>query len=188
MHYLLVHATETITAADMILLAEAMRDAWFSEFMQVMNENWIHETCTLVLSKGDGTIVEGSSSNPTVGQDSGAPCDASTCVVVSWRVGSTWRGGKPRSYIPGVSQDRLDNPALFTSETVSDYQSASDGYLEVVNMLTPGPFDSVTLGTFRRFGTVGGVPGTVFDPPHWVPYLSSLVRQVPGSQRRRLRS
>lgn len=132
-------------------------------------------------SKGDGTFVEGSYANLVVGADSGIPLDAATCMLLSWRVSAAWRGGHPRTYLAGISADRLDNAASYTTTTVSDYQAAAELFLSDVNSIANATWDSVTLGCLRSIS--GGVE---LDPQVFVPFGSVLARKRPATQRRRL--
>ena len=176
------------TVANMIALATQIHGEWGVSFCARQNDQVTLESTELEWSDGVGGFQVGGYSNPIPGEDTGEPLDASAAVVVSWRTAAHWRGGHPRTYIAGVSQDRLDGVTRYTGATVSDYQDAADHYLSTINALTVGGFSNVQLGVLRRYANGGSeaIPKQPLSPPIFVPFASAIVRQHIGSQRRRL--
>jgi hypothetical protein len=175
-------------AADVLALCTFVSGAWETSFLERQNDHIDLVGVEAVWNDGAGGFIDANYVHVVAGGDSGAPLDASVSVVVSWRVGTIWRGGHPRSYIPGVSQDRLSSVGSFSSATVTDYQAAAAEYLSLLNASGPGDFDTVTMGCLRRFADGGSetIPPTYLDPPVFVPFTGVTTRAHVGSQRRRL--
>jgi hypothetical protein len=172
----------SVTATEMNALAEFIRSMFAATFVTGMSDQVVHQAVVASYSFGDGTFAEGVATNPVIGGDVGAYCDGATSFLVSWRLSAVWRGGHPRSYFPGVVQDRLADPNTFTSSTVSEWQGHADNYLSDINGGTPTGWSALALGVLRRLS--GGAP---LVPPEFVPFTGALMRVVPGTQRRRLR-
>lgn len=187
MHLKALH-TGAPSSADAIAMATVVFDQWAGSVLPQQSNQITLERVDLEWSDGAGGFVEGAYANPAVGGDSGAYLDASVSVVWSWRAATHWRGGHPRTYVPGVSQDRLDSVNAFTTATVSAFQGAGDAFRNAVNASTPGGFSNVTLGCLRRFADRGSLarPKVYLDPPVFIPFTGLITRQHIGSQRRRL--
>lgn len=178
----------TPTAADAGVLAQRWHTGWAGQICGVQNDQITLESVECTLWHSDGLTVDAAYSNPVAGEDTGVPLDASACVLVSLRVDERWKGGHPRSYIPGVSQDRLDGVSRYTGATVTDYQDAFDAYLAYVNGASSTHIDSAYLAAVRRFADRGSlaVPKVYLDPPEVLRVTSGVVRSHVASQRRRL--
>lgn len=187
-----MHAEPISPTGDHSLLptqaAGAFHAEWAANFCPVQNVAIELQHTECLYWDDDGTEYAGSYTNPVAGEDSGAPLDASAAVVVSWRVASHWKGGHPRSYIPGVTADRLDTPNAFTSATVTDYNSAVNGFVSGLAGASGDFFSGISLRALRRFADGGSltVPKTYLDPPLLIPITGHIVRSHIGSQRRRL--
>jgi hypothetical protein len=186
--HVMTSAPGDVTEADVNELALAFHSAYNDAFLAAISTSNIVSGVVASYSNGDDTFVDGSEFNPAVGGDGGSVVSAAECFLLSWRVSATWRGGHPRTYIPGVMQDRLQDARTFTIATVSELQADAASFLAAVNLLTPSGFSSVTLGCLRRFAAGGSeaTPKVYLDPPEFVPFSSVIMRSVPGIQRRRL--
>lgn len=159
-----------------------MRGRWVDKFIPVQSDQVTHLGTIVTWSFGDGTFLDGESTTLVVGGDSGPTLDAAAAFLISWRVTATWRGGHPRSYIPGVVQDRLNDPATFTSATVTEVTTAAEEYRATTSSLSPpGSFHDLRLGCVRATSS-----GSPLDPQVFVPFVGAICRTVPGTQRRRL--
>jgi hypothetical protein len=176
------------TEADVGTLIQAFYNAYLANLLPHFNNGWLANYASGSYSNGDGTFVEGSYANAVAGEDSGVYLDAGASLLISWRVSASWRGGHPRTYLPGITQDRLQTATAFSTATITEYQGAVDDFLAAVNALTPAVFTSVTLGCLRRFADGGSTqtPPVYLDPPEFVPFASGLCRKQVAHQRRRI--
>ena len=101
--------------------------------------------------------------------------------VVSWLSSVYWRGGKPRTYLPGVlAAETTDNKTL-TTTAVTGYNNAATNFHTAVNALSAAGITQTQHG-FVSFFT----GGTLRDPPVFFPINGNKVHHRMGTQRRRL--
>lgn len=103
------------------------------------------------------------------------------CTVVSWTTGVYWRGGKPRSYIPGnLVASRADKHKISSANCVS-YASIANSFRTDCNAATSGAITGTSLGfvSFRSHGADR-------SPPLFFAYTGAKVHPKLGTQRRRL--
>lgn len=163
-------------------IASSLYSAWSTAWINLYGSNW-----TITLAKA---TYYGASSYVIVGEeietDTGGgsannfPDQVSCCV--SWLVSTTWRGGKPRSYVPALltAGELLDN-AHIGSTLVGLLETAGADWITAVNAFTSAPLTSCTLGTIRFFS--GGVP---LATPVFLPYTGVFVHNRIATMRRRL--
>lgn len=114
--------------------------------------------------------------------------DAAACYVISWKLGLRYRGGKPRTYLPGPPSSSVTNGSDVASASLSALAAAAVSFMADVNALTSTNVTAVQLGTVSFF-TAGGsetVPPTYRTPPVFEPFTGSGARAKIGSQRRRI--
>jgi hypothetical protein len=130
----------------------------------------------------------GSTENAVVLPDGGKGSDAPTplppncAACISWQIGAHYRGGHPRTYLPGIASANLaavgGNWWLTAFRTT--LTNAAQSMLNSFNAATAGG-SSETLGTISYFRA-----GELLAKPNWYPYLLPNVHQRVDSQRRRL--
>jgi hypothetical protein len=109
--------------------------------------------------------------------------DASGAKVLSWQSSAYWRGGKPRTYLPGLSIPDIQSGTVnqLHSTYIPDLAAKGVAFLVAVNALAFGEISGGQLG-FVSF-TSGGVTRT---PPIFVGITGCVVHPRIGTQRRRL--
>lgn len=116
--------------------------------------------------------------------------DAACCLVVSWKIGLRYRGGKPRTYLPGPVASIVVNGSDVETTALGNLITAAGNFKNDVNALTAGNITGVELGTVSYF-TAGGsetIPPTYRTPPIFVPYTGAGANPKIGTQRRRIHS
>jgi hypothetical protein len=109
-------------------------------------------------------------------------------VVISWRVHKIWRGGKPRSYLPGLEDSAVDDGRRIDADKVTSIQSNAKLYLAAASSVSHGALSVESMTALRRFAAGGSElhPKVYLDPPQHVDIVGAICRSVIGSQRRRL--
>jgi len=107
--------------------------------------------------------------------------DNSACVVLSWASSVYWRGGKPRTYLPGIVNTDVVNGHTIATAADTEYTSAANSFLTLVNALSATGITQTQLGFVSFFSAK--VPR---NPPIFFPILAGSVHGRLGSQRRRL--
>lgn len=102
-------------------------------------------------------------------------------VCISWQSSVYWRGGKPRTYIPGLATDQCANSTDLTPTAITNAQGGMAAFRTDVNALTAGTITGTTLGFISyRSGNVDRVP------PIFYPVTGCTVHTRIATQRRRL--
>lgn len=135
-----------------------------------------------VAFQGGGFVVE--TDRPLTGQGSEASAsiqNSATSKVISWNSGVYWRGGKPRTYLPGGSQAEAQDGNNWAASVISSLTTAANGFMSAIN--------SQPVGTLPpgKLGFVSYKSGGQFRPlPLFFQYTGAVVHPRIGSQRRRL--
>jgi hypothetical protein len=105
----------------------------------------------------------------------------STCAVMSWLSTVYWRGGKPRTYLPGVMQASTLDDKTLTPTAAAAYQTAGAALHTALNALTAGSI------TQSRHGFVSFQSGGVDrNPSKFFEITGCKVHPRLGTQRGRL--
>ena len=178
----------TRTYADLSTLLIAFAAAHFTHLLPHVSNNVAQQTCHGSWQTGAGTAIESTVAALGVGGGVAQPLPASAAAVLSWQIASRYRGGKPRTYLPGMTTSGIADTAHLSGSSVTTYANDAEAFRVAVNALTAGAITSVTLGTLRRFADGGSetIPPTYLNPPVFWPFLSVLVHARLGTQRRRL--
>ncbi len=116
------------------------------------------------------------------------PSFLGAAVVVSWRVRSLWKGGKPRSYLAGIAEGSVSDGRTILTSDLNVLKTDVAFYLNGVRGLVSGALTCNYLTCLRRFADGGSEekPKVYLNPPVHVEVVGGIVRPVLGSQRRRL--
>ena len=115
------------------------------------------------------------------GSDAGVGADpAQVACCISWLQPLHYRGGHPRTYMPGIRPGDRQDSKTFTSTFTSQVQSAAAAFMNAIN--TSGP-PGMSLGFVRYpWNPATGTWGT----PAFYAYTGVKVNARVDSQRRRL--
>jgi hypothetical protein len=106
----------------------------------------------------------------------------SSSYVLDWKITDFYRGGKPRSYIPGVVGSACVDGRSITTSARTNLAAAGVNFMNDVNALTHGNISAVQLGTVRFISAKAWL-----SPPVFRAYTGASVAAKLGSQRRRLK-
>jgi hypothetical protein len=172
--------TGTPDSGDLVDLATDVYGA-FETTLLVPQSTGSHLTeCAIEYFTGVGSMSVASFANHAGGDDSGG-LPANLACVVSWGIVDTYRGGKPRTYLPGMSQGNEASVRTWDDDFVTAVSAAGAAFITAVNGITTTNLTSVSLGTLHFFS--GGV---ALDPPTFDPYLTASAQKRICTQRRRL--
>lgn len=115
------------------------------------------------------------------GTNAGGDQDAQVAYLINWDAPDIRRGGKPRSYVPGVPTDRMADSALLDSGPLSDFASGiAAWFVELADGSLP---NGTTLELVEMSFVDAGVD---IDPPIGYPINSGTLNHVVATQRRRV--
>jgi len=125
--WLFLTGSGEITVADLNTLASKCSLAWTTHFSGFQVPECQLVTTRVALYAGGGDVLEGIDTPGHAGTGSGVGLPANVAMTISWSIAPSYRGGHPRTYMAGMSEDYRLTPsswkaasaALLTSEAVS---------------------------------------------------------------------
>ena len=175
----------TPTQANVDTLAAAFAAAMNNRFKNHQMANTAYTQVKATFFTPGGGAINSVQPLTTVGTDvSGGNLPANCAIVVSWKANVYWRGGKPRTYLVGVSTNDMNlaaNSVALTSTAISAVDGNAALFLTDVNALTAGAITGTALG-FVSFRT----KNTDRPTPLFFPIIGHAVHARLGTQRRRL--
>lgn len=167
---------------DLKSIIDSMAAAWHTDMMPYQSSDvtltdvkasWLYGVATELQYEGVYSYAGGDTTGPIK--------NVSTCAVLDWKIAAYYRGGHPRTYMPGVPATFIASSRELTDAYRALLATATSTWRNAVNALTHGGISAVALGTVS-FQTAHAWR----TPPVFRPYVDSAVRQVLGTQRRRL--
>lgn len=165
--------------SDLVTANNDFVTAFNTAFLPSVSSDWAINYVHMQALGGSGLEAL----NTTVTQGSGAAgaLPPSVACCVSWKAGVTWRGGRPRTYLPGVplSAQAVTASAGLLSTYTAPLQTRANAFISAVNAIT-------VIGTTITLGMPSYFSNYAFRPtPLFFPITSSVVHDRMDSQRRR---
>jgi hypothetical protein len=145
--------------ADLNGWASALNSAWNADITTLFTADWSYLGCVVSSLGGDGLVANNTASTP--GSFAGTSFPPQVAVCISWKAPLTARGGRARTYLPGI-------PTTATTSTKSPVLTstyAGDVKAQAAAILS-------AMSTF----TASGVNGALGVPSY---YHSCQLRPVP---------
>lgn len=172
----------TPSQADLDAYATAFVTAYYTRFKNRISPNWLLSNVKATMFLPGGSVLE--SNLPASGAGtytSGNDAPASASIIVSWLSNVYWRGGKPRTYLPGLRTTDVSTPTTLTSASTAAVDGNAGLFRTDANALTQGAITGSTLG-FVSFRS-----GNTDRPaPLFFSFTGHKVHGRIGTQRRRL--
>lgn len=168
-----------VTQALVSSLATSYKNAWSSNFPSSIASSWklVNTTVTAV----DGSGLQGQDNTNVPGTATGL-YPPQCAVAITWKGAIPWRGGRPRTYLPGVptsaTSGSSQSSALATSYT-SALATSAIAFITTVNSFTIAG-GSCTFGLISYYSR-----GAFRSTPLFVPLTTAVVHDRLDSQRRR---
>jgi hypothetical protein len=128
------------------------------------------------------STAQATSSHAAVGGSLGGNTLPPQCAaVISWGIGRRYRGGKPRTYIAGISETaQVANGSSQVSNTYANilFQAAGQLLAGVATLAISGGSSILGTVSYRTLNAPRAVP--IFEP-----YVAVHIHERLGSQRRR---
>lgn len=140
--------------------------------VEQITASWLHAT---------GQSLDYVGAYSLAGSDTGTVADDAAAAVINWTIGDYYRGGHPRTYVPGVETNKMTGGSDLTSSARSTYAQYANTFRNAVNALTSGNITAVKLGTVRFVSNKQWL-----SPPVFREYTSAGCRSVIGLIRGRL--
>lgn len=154
---------------------------WQIEFLSLLASDLGVALTTTTFYGDAGLVITAESAETLVGGSTAATREDQVAVVVSWLVGSTWRGGKPRTYLPSPEGLASADTAHITAAAATTLQAHGVQAITDWNAVTSGPFLTCQFVCLRFFSK-----GAALVPPQALPVIGCKVDTRFDTQRRRL--
>ena len=171
----------TPTGAQVLALSNAISAAWRTRFLVNLANNVVvnKQRTVLFVSSTNEVAVDGADTGTGAGAVTMLP--PQVCVLINWSIAGSYRGGHPRTYLPGPVEDNVNEDGTLVGANRTQFTNAATNFLSDVNALSPAGFTAVALGTYRFFRHHAAV-----DPPVFEPFLAGTCNTKVATQRRRL--
>lgn len=147
-HWFMAEPNDTATQAQFNDLVDALGGFFKTRFVaradisnhvqfNKIRASWTDMSGALIrrtLRPADGT-----------GTNSGHDAPAQVCYLIDWQAGDPRRGGKPRSYLCGVTTDSLEDEVRLNPAGASSLSDAAQGYIDDVAGLSSAPFTPISF-------------------------------------------
>lgn len=181
-YWALLTPNPTITQSDFDGWLNVAATAHKTNFQGLMSVDvtYVSATATLFLP-GNGSM-QSTFAMSGAGTGGAALPDTEACHVLSWKSSVYWRGGKPRSYLPGVATANINADHRTLTSTIIGTLTTNAGSLR-----TTVNADTKPTITGSVFGFVSFRSGNADRiPPVFFPITGAVVHPRLGSQRRHL--
>jgi hypothetical protein len=145
--------SSAISQADLDTWTAAFALAYENRFKSLLSsDTTVTLAKTVLYTPGGGELIS-SSVRSQAGTSANVSLVGAVSKVVSWLSGVYWRGGKPRTYLPGTTAVEITaGTDTMTGAILTAMQTAAAGFRTDVNALTAGTITGTTLG-FVSFRT-----------------------------------
>jgi len=180
-YYLKLTDDGSQTSADLKSVIDATVTAFHTRLTSELSSSVTVEDAKAVWITAAGEALEYEASYSLAFTASTEVPNAATCAVVNWAINQYYRGGHPRTYLPGVPTANIVGNNTLGPTYQSSLAAAATAWMNDVNALTATHITAVALGT------VSYARGNAWRAtPVFFAYKSAGVRTILGTQRRRL--
>lgn len=181
-HWFFSAFTSDPTDADVDSLNTALAGAFASHLLGPISSTTTHFTTTsTTVYLGVSGVIRRIRVADATGAQGGGDLPAQVSILVDWASRDGRRGGKPRSYMPGVAHDVVLESYQVASGSLAGMNTAVAAYIAAVNALTEGTIPTLE---FVDMSFVNG--GAYRATPVFFPITGGHVRPVLATQRRRV--
>lgn len=175
-------------SADLNVLAGLIKTNFASNILYSSSTTCIVTQCLIVdIGQADFTGASGIDTVSTPGNGVGASLSAQIAVTISWQISRRYRGGHPRTYIPGILSSIIADNRSISQTAASQLQSHAETFRNYVNGLSMPSGGAIKLGQFSYYHGHDASHKPILRPtPIWDQFIGSHVDQRLDSQRRRL--
>lgn len=167
-------------AAALSTVVNGLQAAIVAHIIPLVATTWFNISNVAQSLGGDGLLAVNTTS--TGGSTASTVLPANCTVASTWSSTATWRGGRPRTYWPGVPASNLTSgyDAALIPAAITGWTSGASTFMTAMNALTDGGV-SFVLGFPSYYSKYAFRPVPLFFP-----FLGVRTHGRIDSQRRRL--
>lgn len=176
-------SSSQLSIADCLVISNAFwpttGTTGFRRFLFAISDLW--SVIRVTVSDLGGSENQDVSVTPATGASATVPFPPQVAVCLSWSINAKYRGGKPRTYLPGVAGNNAadTNSSALSNTFCTTLAAAGVNFIADMAAVTIGG-QPLTMGCWAY--TRGGAPLTT---PTFSPFTNALVHERMDSQRRR---
>lgn len=171
----------THVAADLNNVLNTIANSYSTRFSSYQLNTTLYTQIKASWLYASGQVVENTQTLSAGGVGGTTESTDATATLVNWAISDYYRGGHPRTYLPGTPGNKITNGRNLDSTYASAVASAANGFLSDVNAATHGGISAVALGTVRF------ASGNAWlSPPVFRAFGGASVNPIISTQRRRL--
>jgi len=181
--WLYLTGSGVITHGDLITLANACAAAYVSRFLGTLSTSVTLETVEVVLYSAGGDATSAIVNSGSSGSHVGNVLPANVALAISWKIPPSYRGGHPRTYLSGFTQDRLQTERLWLPSFLTPLVTNANNFHADLEAIPPIGAGISTV----EHGVVSFVRDKAWrTPPVFYRISSGSIDGRVDSQRRRL--
>lgn len=175
-------APPTLVDADVHQIADQLGTRYLTNLAPLIAADVTITLYKAIYYQPDGTATSQEEIVAHAGTHAGTTLADNVASCLSWTIGAAYRGGKPRTYLPGVETGDLLNPAHLSAASVTARIAGALAFRTAVNADTiSGSGYAQLLGTVSFFTANAPRAVGIFRP-----YTSATVHNRLDTMRRRL--
>lgn len=179
--YLKLTDDGTETSADLKTVVDIVNAAYATRFKPFMAATLTITDVKATWILAGGGALEYENSVSIAGTAAGALVADNCCYVINWAINQYYRGGHPRTYLPGLVVGNATGGNQITTAAQAALATAAANWITDCNAATGVHVSATALGT------VSFARGNAWrTPPVFYGYKAASVRNIIGTQRRRL--
>jgi hypothetical protein len=166
--------------ADLLALAEDVYGAFKASVLANCSTEVHMNECKVTYYDGLGNPAA-AVFHDDIGSDTHQDLPSNAAALLSWQISATYRGGKPRTYLPAGTTGQQASARTWADGFVSSLGANAATFLSTVDAITTTNITLVTLGTVAFFRA-----GVALAPPRFEAFSGVGVQKRICTQRRRL--
>jgi hypothetical protein len=148
--------------SELQAMANAVRAAWVTNVLP-LQASTLTLTDVQVVDLSSNTGNEATASGSSNGTAVASSLPANVAVTWSWRIGTRYRGGHPRTYIGGIPTNAATNANTILASSVTAHLNAATAIRAAINGVNVGGNPAAhSVVHYVRGGVRLGVPETSF--------------------------
>jgi hypothetical protein len=131
-------APSALSDAEVLQIADQLGSDYLAHIAPLIAADVTITLYQAIYYQPDGTATAQGEVEAHAGTHAGTTMADQVASCLSWVIAAAYRGGKPRTYVPGVETGDLLDPAHLSAANVTARQAAGAAFLAAVNAHTVG--------------------------------------------------
>lgn len=176
------YAGGTIDNAACAALALVVRNAWAANIAPLVPNTVLLNTVE-VTDISTRTGAQGSDTTGSIGTRAGTPLPANVACCVSWKIGTRYRGGHPRTYFPGPTTADCVTQTTWLAAYVTAMNNAAAAIRTAINGAASGGA-TWAMCAVSYYHKVAGAEAYKVPPDSWLVTGTAVHTRIDTMRRR----